>query len=42
MGRMVGAATTSVTNDEIDWAVEGDRCVSLLQDLIRVPTVNRG
>ncbi len=27
---------------EIDWAVEGDRCVSLLQDLIRIPTVNRG
>ncbi len=28
--------------DPIDWRVEGDRCVALLQDLIRIPTVNRG
>lgn len=27
---------------DIDWAAEGDRCVSLLRDLIRIPTVNRG
>ncbi len=27
---------------EIDWKIEGDRCVALLQDLIRIPTVNRG
>jgi len=26
----------------IDWTAEGDRCVGLLQDLIRIPTVNRG
>jgi acetylornithine deacetylase/succinyl-diaminopimelate desuccinylase-like protein len=26
----------------IDWRAEGDRCVSLLQDLLRIPTVNRG
>jgi len=26
----------------IDWSVEGDRCVALLRDLIRIPTVNRG
>ena len=25
-----------------DWDVEGDRCVALLRDLIRIPTVNRG
>ncbi len=27
---------------EIDWSAEGDRCVALLQELIRIPTVNRG
>jgi acetylornithine deacetylase/succinyl-diaminopimelate desuccinylase-like protein len=26
----------------IDWSGEGDRCVRLLQELIRIPTVNRG
>ena len=26
----------------IDWSSEGDTCISLLQDLIRIPTVNRG
>jgi acetylornithine deacetylase/succinyl-diaminopimelate desuccinylase-like protein len=26
----------------IDWSREGDRCVSLLQDLLRIPSVNRG
>src|SRR4051812_29799161 len=25
-----------------DWDAEGDRCVELLRDLIRIPTVNRG
>jgi acetylornithine deacetylase/succinyl-diaminopimelate desuccinylase-like protein len=25
-----------------DWEAEGDRCVALLRDLIRIPTVNRG
>jgi acetylornithine deacetylase/succinyl-diaminopimelate desuccinylase-like protein len=25
-----------------DWTAEGDACVSLLQELIRIPTVNRG
>ncbi|HSQ63325.1 MAG TPA: M20/M25/M40 family metallo-hydrolase [Polyangiaceae bacterium] len=40
---MVSAATTSLSEHEtIDWAVEGDRCVALLQDLIRIPTVNHG
>jgi acetylornithine deacetylase/succinyl-diaminopimelate desuccinylase-like protein len=28
--------------DVIDWRAEGDRCVALLQDLLRIPTVNRG
>ena len=28
--------------DSADWSSEGDRCVSLLQELIRIPTVNRG
>jgi acetylornithine deacetylase/succinyl-diaminopimelate desuccinylase-like protein len=28
--------------DSIDWPIEGDRCVRLLQELIRIPTVNRG
>ena len=28
--------------DAIDWRTEGARCVGLLQDLIRIPTVNRG
>jgi len=27
---------------KIDWAVEGERCVTLLRDLIRIPTVNKG
>src|SRR6478672_5149882 len=27
---------------DIDWRTEGESCVSLLQDLIRIPTVNRG
>ena len=27
---------------DIDWKAEGDRCVALLRDLIRIPTVNRG
>lgn len=26
----------------IDWKAEGDACVSLLQELVRIPTVNRG
>jgi len=26
----------------IDWSAEGDTCVELLRDLIRIPTVNRG
>jgi acetylornithine deacetylase/succinyl-diaminopimelate desuccinylase-like protein len=26
----------------IDWQAEGERCVSLLRELIRLPTVNRG
>jgi acetylornithine deacetylase/succinyl-diaminopimelate desuccinylase-like protein len=28
--------------EPIDWRAEGDRCVALLQDLLRIPTVNRG
>src|ERR1700679_2669453 len=28
--------------ESIDWEDEGDRCVALLQDLLRIPTVNRG
>ncbi len=28
--------------ETIDWRAEGDRCVALLQDLLRIPTVNRG
>jgi acetylornithine deacetylase/succinyl-diaminopimelate desuccinylase-like protein len=28
--------------DTVDWASEGDRCIALLRDLIRIPTVNRG
>jgi acetylornithine deacetylase/succinyl-diaminopimelate desuccinylase-like protein len=27
---------------QIDWSREGDRCVALLQDLLRIPSVNRG
>ncbi len=27
---------------DIDWKVESDRCIALLQELIRIPTVNRG
>jgi acetylornithine deacetylase/succinyl-diaminopimelate desuccinylase-like protein len=26
----------------IDWRAEGDRCIALLQELLRIPTVNRG
>ncbi len=33
---------TTPGKEGIDWAVEGDRCVTLLSDLIRIPTVNRG
>src|SRR6186997_2277528 len=32
----IGSART------IDWSKEGDTCVALLRDLIRIPTVNRG
>src|SRR5580692_10826343 len=28
--------------DAIDWKTEGDKCIALLQDLLRIPTVNRG
>ena len=28
--------------DSIEWTGAGDRCVTLLQELIRIPTVNRG
>src|SRR5580700_153731 len=28
--------------ESIDWREEGDKCVALLQDLLRIPTVNRG
>src|SRR3954462_13403609 len=28
------------SGDAIDWAREGDRCVALLRELIRIPTVN--
>ncbi len=28
--------------DSVDWSAEGERCVTLLQELIRIPTVNRG
>src|SRR5580704_5356751 len=28
--------------ESIDWRAEGDRCIALLQDLLRIPTVNRG
>ncbi len=28
--------------ETIDWRAEGDRCIALLQDLLRIPTVNRG
>jgi acetylornithine deacetylase/succinyl-diaminopimelate desuccinylase-like protein len=28
--------------DAIDWKSEGDGCIALLQDLLRIPTVNRG
>ncbi len=37
----VGYPRRSVDYD-IDWKAEGDRCIALLQDLIRIPTVNRG
>src|SRR5207244_1752349 len=26
----------------LDWRAEGDKCVTLLRDLLRIPTVNRG
>jgi acetylornithine deacetylase/succinyl-diaminopimelate desuccinylase-like protein len=28
--------------DEVDWKAEGDACIELLRDLIRIPSVNRG
>ncbi|WP_394825329.1 M20/M25/M40 family metallo-hydrolase [Pendulispora albinea] len=28
--------------DSIDWGTEGDRCIALLADLLRIPSVNRG
>ena len=28
--------------ESVDWPAEGERCTALLQDLIRIPTVNRG
>jgi acetylornithine deacetylase/succinyl-diaminopimelate desuccinylase-like protein len=28
--------------ESIDWRAEGDACITLLQDLLRIPTVNRG
>jgi acetylornithine deacetylase/succinyl-diaminopimelate desuccinylase-like protein len=28
--------------DSINWRAEGDKCIALLQDLLRIPTVNRG
>jgi len=28
--------------EAIDWTAEGERCVSLLAELLRIPTVNRG
>ena len=33
---MLRAVTT------MDWNGEGDTCIALLRDLIRIPTVNRG
>lgn len=39
------AQDVAVSNDRnaaIDWKVEGERCVRLLRDLIRIKTVNRG
>jgi acetylornithine deacetylase/succinyl-diaminopimelate desuccinylase-like protein len=35
-----GAARSSISADEIDWTAEGDTCVALLRDLLRIPTVN--
>jgi acetylornithine deacetylase/succinyl-diaminopimelate desuccinylase-like protein len=34
------AARSSISAEEIDWTVEGDTCVGLLRDLLRIPTVN--
>jgi acetylornithine deacetylase/succinyl-diaminopimelate desuccinylase-like protein len=34
------ATEASPSSDEINWAVEGDTCVRLLRDLLRIPTVN--
>jgi acetylornithine deacetylase/succinyl-diaminopimelate desuccinylase-like protein len=40
---MTAATELPVTHDEaIDWNVEGERCVALLRELIKIPTVNRG
>jgi acetylornithine deacetylase/succinyl-diaminopimelate desuccinylase-like protein len=33
---------TPATMDAVDWRAEGDTCVTLLRDLLRIPTVNRG
>ncbi len=33
---------TTAARAGIDWKAEGERCVALLQDLLRIPTVNRG
>src|SRR4051794_4552286 len=35
------ATMRRVTIDR-DWTTEGDTCIALLRDLIRVPSVNRG
>lgn len=32
----------SAATSRKDWKAEGDACVALLQELIRIPTVNRG
>lgn len=34
--------TTTSASRTTDWSAEGDTCVALLGDLIRIPTVNRG
>src|SRR5439155_16207007 len=34
---------TDVSHESrLDWRAEGDKCVTLLRDLLRIPTVNRG
>ena len=37
---IAGRGAKEAVSDEIDWAVEGDACVRLLRDLLRIPTVN--